>query len=307
MHLQSTGCSLKPLSGFKRRVLPIVSTKGGEGKSTKAANLAGFCADAGIKTLLIDGDHAQPTASSVFPLEYEAPCGLYELLTQTVDLSNPDNLISRSAVKNLDVIVSNDPRNFLPTAMLNAPDGRLRLRNALTHPVFQEYPIIIIDSQGSRSVMSEMIILASTGELLGVVKPVLPDVREFMRGTVALMEELLPFQAFGIQIPETRLLVNCMDYDSLSVGTLDNVKEIVKEKRYSLHPEKIHISLLNTCVYDLTVFRLGHARGIPVHRLEKRTNRVSDSAFSSMYKLACELFPEWKANFDALANAGDEE
>ncbi|WP_282677218.1 ParA family protein, partial [Serratia marcescens] len=38
------------------RVIPMVSTKGGEGKSTQSANLAGFLADAGKKTLLVDGD-----------------------------------------------------------------------------------------------------------------------------------------------------------------------------------------------------------------------------------------------------------
>ncbi|WP_256861208.1 nucleotide-binding protein, partial [Salmonella enterica] len=47
-------------------VLPVVSTKGGEGKSTKAGNIAGYTADAGLKTLLIDGDYNQPTASSIF-------------------------------------------------------------------------------------------------------------------------------------------------------------------------------------------------------------------------------------------------
>ena len=153
MHLQSIDY---PTLGVKPRIIPVVSTKGGEGKSTQSANLAGFLADAGIKTLLIDGDHAQPTASSIFPLEYEAPGGLYELLMQTVDLSNPDNLISRTSINNLDIIVSNDPRNFLPTAMLNAPDGRVRLRNALSHPLFNSYGVIIVDSQGSRSVMSEL-------------------------------------------------------------------------------------------------------------------------------------------------------
>ncbi len=61
------------------RIVPVVSTKGGEGKSTKAANIAGFTADAGLKTLFIDGDHSQPTASSIYALEYEAPYGLYEL------------------------------------------------------------------------------------------------------------------------------------------------------------------------------------------------------------------------------------
>ncbi|MDY0870281.1 AAA family ATPase, partial [Klebsiella aerogenes] len=78
------------------RIVPIISTKGGAGKSTKAGNIAGFCADAGLKTLLIDGDHSQPTASSLFKLEYEAPNGLFELLMQLTDLSRPDTIISRS-------------------------------------------------------------------------------------------------------------------------------------------------------------------------------------------------------------------
>ncbi len=57
--------------------------------------------------------------------------------------------------------------------------------------------------------MFELIILAATGEMIGMVKPVLPYVREFMRGTVALMEELIPYMAFGITLPSIHMLVNC--------------------------------------------------------------------------------------------------
>ncbi|STQ14892.1 Chromosome partitioning ATPase in PFGI-1-like cluster, ParA-like [Enterobacter cloacae] len=215
----------------KTKVVPVVSTKGGEGKSTQAANLGGFLADAGIKTLIIDGDHAQPTASSIYPLAYEAPCGLYELLMQTVDLSKAENIISRTTIDNLDVIVSNDPRNLLPTYMLNVPDGRVRLRNALSNQVFSQYDVILIDSQGSRSVMSELIILAATGEMIGMVKPVLPDVREFMRGTVALMEELIPYMAFGISLPRIHMLVNCMDYTLLAKTTVEQAEKHHSKRR----------------------------------------------------------------------------
>lgn len=131
----------------KPRVIPMVSTKGGEGKSTQSANLAGFLADAGKKTLLIDGDHSQPTASSIFSLEYEAPNGLYELLMKTVDLNHPEEIISRSVIPNLDIVVSNDPHDRLSSAMLHAPDGRMRLKNVLQHPLFNEYDVIIIDSK----------------------------------------------------------------------------------------------------------------------------------------------------------------
>ncbi|MFH3282656.1 ParA family protein [Enterobacter kobei] len=289
----------------KTKVVPVVSTKGGEGKSTQAANLAGFLADAGIKTLIIDGDHAQPTASSIYPLAYEAPCGLYELLMQTVDLSKAENIISRTTIDNLDVIVSNDPRNLLPTYMLNVPDGRVRLRNALSNQVFSQYDVILIDSQGSRSVMSELIILAATGEMIGMVKPVLPDVREFMRGTVALMEELIPYMAFGISLPRIHMLVNCMDYTLLAKTTVEQAENIIVSGDYSQHADKIVIDMLQTRIYDLDVYKQGHAAGQPVHRLEKKTSRKSDSAFDSMHGLACELFPEWVSLFDTLAKGGE--
>lgn len=290
----------------KKKVIPVVSTKGGEGKSTQTANLGGFLADAGLKVLIIDGDHAQPTASSIFPLSYEAPCGLYELLMQTVNLSVADNIISRTKIDNLHLIVSNDPRNLLPTYMLNVPDGRVRLRNALSSPLFDDYDVILIDSQGAKTVMSELIILASTGEMIGMVKPVLPDVREFMRGTVTLMEDLVPYSAFGIKLPAIRMLVNCMDYTNLAAETLKQAEQIIHDKAYSAQSEQIAISMLQTRIYDLTVYKQGHASGLPVHRLEKKTSRTSDSAFDSMHKLACELFPEWKNRFDVLAQTGDE-
>ncbi len=55
------------------KILPVISPKGGEGKSTFAAYLAGFLADAGLNTLLVDADYSQPTASSIFALEHESP------------------------------------------------------------------------------------------------------------------------------------------------------------------------------------------------------------------------------------------
>jgi hypothetical protein len=178
----------------------MVSTKGGEGKSTQSANLAGFLADAGKKTLLIDGDHSQPTASSIFSLEYEAPNGLYELLMKTVDLNHPEQIISRSVIPNLDIIVSNDPHDRLSSAMLHAPDGRMRLKNVLQHPLFNEYDVIVIDSKGAASVMLELILVASTEFAVGVIKPILPDTRKFLRGTLGLMEGLLPLTSYGIAL-----------------------------------------------------------------------------------------------------------
>ena len=287
-------------------ILPVVSTKGGEGKSTQSANLAGFLADAGLRTLLIDGDHAQPTASNIFPLTYEAPAGLFELLMRTADLSHPDNIISRTAIDGLDLIVSNDPHEQLKTAMLHAPDGRLRLRNVLQHPLFQSYDVIVVDSQGARSVMLEMIVLSATESVVGMVNPVLPDVREFIRGTVNVMENLLPYRELGIPLPKVRTLVNCMDYTALARQTLAELTDIINSGRYSKVLPEGAVTLLSTQIYDLNIYKPGHAAGQPVHRLEKASARRSDSALVTMHSLACELLPEWSEFFDVLLENGGE-
>ena len=51
------------------RIVAIASSKGGVGKTTTAANLGGFAADAGLRVLLLDLD-VQPTLSSYFALTY---------------------------------------------------------------------------------------------------------------------------------------------------------------------------------------------------------------------------------------------
>ncbi|WP_227160292.1 ParA family protein [Enterobacter cloacae] len=280
------------------QVISIISTKGGEGKSTHAANLAGICADAGLKTLLIDGDYAQPTASSYYSLRYEAPCGLYELLMQLVDLNQPSQLISKTAIDNLDLIISNDPHEQLKTAMMHAPDGRFRLRNVLQHPLFSQYDVVIIDSQGARSIMLELVLLATNCATLAMIKPVVPDVREFLRGTIPLMEGLMPYKGLGISLPPVKVLVNCMDYTLLARKALAALTNIIEEGSYS--SADISVTQLNTKIYDLDVYKFGHSLGQPAHRLEYETERRSLPAAQTMHNLACELFPQWRAKFDAV-------
>lgn len=60
------------------KVAAAVSTKGGPGKTTVGANLGAFCADAGVRTLLIDLDN-QPSLPSFYNLSHDAPGGAYQL------------------------------------------------------------------------------------------------------------------------------------------------------------------------------------------------------------------------------------
>jgi chromosome partitioning related protein ParA len=59
--------------------ITVVSTKGGVGKTTVAANLGGLLADLGYRVLLIDAD-VQPTLSSYYAIRFEARGGIFELL-----------------------------------------------------------------------------------------------------------------------------------------------------------------------------------------------------------------------------------
>lgn len=62
-------------------VLSMISTKGGAGKTTVAANLGGVLADAGLRVLLLDLD-SQPTLSSYYALRESQEAGSYELIAQ---------------------------------------------------------------------------------------------------------------------------------------------------------------------------------------------------------------------------------
>ncbi|EIX9082298.1 TPA: ParA family protein [Kluyvera cryocrescens] len=279
-------------------IVPVISPKGGEGKSTFAANIAGFSADAGLKTLLLDADWSQPTASSIYTLTEEAPYGISELLMQTV--SDPALTISRSSIPNLDVIYSNDPDELLPTAMLHAADGRIRLKNILQHPFFTSYDLIIIDSKGATGVMTELSILASSGNVLGVVKPILPDVREFIRGSLHMLTRLRTYENYGITLPGISILVNCFENTLLDREAMASLSHIISEKQYdrSVLGEREIFNLLETRIEALEIFKLGHVRAQPVHRLEYKTNRVGPAAATIIHSLACELFPQWKSQFD---------
>ncbi len=107
------------------KIAAVLSTKGGPGKTTVTASLGAFCADSGLRTLLIDLDN-QPSLSSFYALTHEAPGGAYELIANNE--TRRDQIISQTCIPNLSLIHSNDPFNQLGTLLLHAADGRLRLK-----------------------------------------------------------------------------------------------------------------------------------------------------------------------------------
>ena len=277
------------------RVVSVVSTKGGVGKTTVAANLGGLLADAGLRVLLLDLD-SQPTLSSYYALNYEAIAGAYELIA--LNQTDPAQIISTTEVVGLDLILSNDDQGRLSTLLLHAPDGRLRLRNLLDH-FRSSYDLLLIDTQGARSVLLEMAILASD-RALSPITPEMLAARELRRGTMKLMSELEPFRHLGITPPPLRLLLN--QVNSIRVDT----RMIILGLRETF-AEATNISVLDTVVPDRVAYLNAASLGLPVHRIETRWScgRRSPSALETMQALAIELFPEWRETISTMTRCAE--
>lgn len=269
--------------GLIMDVLSLISTKGGAGKTTVAANLGGLLADAGLRVLLLDLD-SQPTLSSYYALRDARGAGSYELIAQR--LTAPELVISTTLIPRLDLIVSNDRAGHINTLLLHAADGRLRLRNLL--PAFEDhYDVLIVDTQGARSVVVEMVILASDYALCPV-PPEMLAARELRRGTLGLFEELEPYRYLGIALPSVKLLLNQVN------ANRRDTRLIMQSLQASFQADP-HISVCATAIPDRVAYPNAASLGLPVHRVELTppSGRRSPCAAQVMRALAVELFPQW--------------
>ena len=275
------------------QVISVISTKGGVGKTTIAANLGGFAADAGLRVLLVDLD-VQPTLSSYFSLNQQAVGGIYELLAFNEQV--PEQVISRTAVHGLDLILSNDDKGQLNTLLLRAPDGRLRLRHLL--PSFApHYDLMLIDTQGARSVMLEMAVLASDLAL----SPVTPEIlaaRELRRGTLQLLDDITPYRHLGIAPPPLHLLIN-------RVHSVSSNARAIQQALHQLFRRQVGVSLLATSIPAIEAYPRAATLSQPVHRVEHRRphGRVAPAALETIKTLARELLPQWEDRFDGVTPA----
>lgn len=276
------------------KVLSLISTKGGAGKTTVAANIGGLLADSGLRVLLLDLD-SQPTLSSYFALCELREAGSYELISQR--LTAPEQVITTTVIQHLELIVSNDRAGHINTLLMQADDGRLRLRNLL--PAFQDrYDVLIVDTQGARSVVVEMAILASDCALCPV-PPEMLAARELRRGTLGLFEELEPYRYLGVALPSVKLLMN-------QVNTNRRDTRLIMESLKASFETDRHVSVCATVIPDRVAYLNAASLGLPVHRVDFAPPSGSHSpcAADVMHALAVELFPEWTDQLSSSTSSG---
>ena len=278
------------------KVVSIISTKGGVGKTTIAANLGGFAADAGLRVLLLDLD-VQPTLSSYFALPTRAEGGVYELLA--CNEHRAERVVSHTAIANLDLVLSNEERGQLNSLLLHAADGRLRLRNLL--PLFHaDYDLMLIDTQGARSVLLETAVLASEVAL----SPVTPEIlaaRELQRGTVQLIQDVAPFRHWGIPPPALNLLIN-------RVHPVSANARAIQQALRQVFSEAAGTTVLRTAIPAIEAYPRAAMQGLPVHRVErhKPRGRLAPTALETMRTLSCELFPQWASLFARVSGTAQD-
>ena len=261
-------------------VVCVVSTKGGVGKTTLTANLGGYLADLGQRVLLVDAD-PQPTLSTYYALVETAPAGLTDLIVQT----RTDSVFSRTAIEGLDLIYSDDPEGKLRDWILHDPAGRIRLKHVLNLPAFAAcYDIILIDTQGAVGPMQDAAV-AAADFLVSHIPPEILSAREFVRGTVAMIERLKPMHFFGAPIGALRGVIYRQD------RTVD-ARAIAEELRSEAFlPSKGAITVVETAVPASVAYRAAATLRLPVHRHDAARRGNGLSAADVMAALAAELFP----------------
>lgn len=266
-------------------IASVISTKGGVGKTTVTANFGGLLADSGYRVLFVDLD-SQPTLSSYYDLVQAAPGGIYELIA--LSDTHPNNIISKTNLPGLDVIVSNDYNSQLPQLLHSAPDGRYRLAHLLGKiKKEQNYDFVLIDTQGARSITLEMAVLASD-LAISPITPELLSAREFVRGTIGLLQDLDSLSQYtNFKVPPVKVLINRIDETADSKSIVLNLKEMLSEDEHG-------IAILNSTIKAGVAFRQAASAGVPVHRFEpkKPYGRKTPSALEQIESVVNEIWPD---------------
>jgi capsular exopolysaccharide synthesis family protein len=143
----------------ERLRLAVTSAAPGDGKSLISANLALSCAEAGMRTILIDGDTRRGALHKTFGLS--AKGGLTEYL---VGALHESQLVRDTGHANLDFI-SCGQRDRTSPERLASPKLK-----ALIDQLAQEYDVVIIDTPPLAAGIDAYAISAATGNVLMVLR-----------------------------------------------------------------------------------------------------------------------------------------
>lgn len=260
----------------------VVSTKGGVGKTTLAANLGAILADFGLRVLLIDTD-PQASLSKYFELKTEAELGLVEMIRDG-ELSSIK--VSETILPNLSIVLSNDKTGEIQQTLPQKIDRSARIKWALNNQyVADNFDVAIIDTQGATGPLQEAAAFACH-DLLSPISPDILSAREFQDGTTEMLNRLESGRAIGLVPGNMKALIYKMDQTK-------NAKAIAAEINQSYLDYKGRVQMLKSIIRSAKAYTEAATKRIPAHCHEVNSATKSDSAYLTMHHLVWELFPNF--------------
>ncbi len=264
-------------------VISVVSTKGGSGKTTTAANLGGLYAALGLKVLLIDAD-MQPSLTKYYPTQPLAS-GLNEVIARGGLIQDSD--ITPTLRENLYIVASNMDAS-VQAYLKDRGDSLLLLKRTVSQPIIRDqFDVVIIDTQGAKGELQRTAAMAAD-IMLSPLKPDMMNYSEFVTGTLDMLNSI---NVMADMVPSMKsaplsIYVNCME------RTVD-AREIDNHVRDQFRTRP-GVRLLDTKLPDSTVYKLARTAQVPVHEMEGTRRNGGPGAFELMHNLAHEILPHLK-------------
>ncbi len=266
----------------KAYVLSVISTKGGAGKTTLAANLGALLADLGWKVLLIDAD-VQPSLSRYFSITKRAPYGLTELVNKGGRIG--PMFVSTTSRDNLDLVVSDVSSDIVKTWLEGRDTYFTMKRVAATPFVTDTYNVLIIDTQGAVGRLQESASIAADA-MLSPINPTIMSAREFGEGTIAMLEDLSRNADMGHRPGILKALIYGTDRSRDCQLMADTIRQSFRNTH--------KVQVLNTVIPSCVAFRAAATNLIPAYEYELANRNKARPAYAALHELVWELFSNFR-------------
>jgi polysaccharide biosynthesis transport protein len=193
-------------------VLTISSPSPGDGKSLIASNLALSFAEAGYRTVLLDGDIRRGSLHHTFGVERRP--GLVDHLAGDASLT----AILRPATHALLTLIPCGSRRHLGPELL----GSARMRELMTH-LKSTYQVVIVDTPPLGAGIDPFVLATATGHLAIVLRAGETD-RQLAEAKLQILDRL-PVRLLGAILNDVRLKEGAYKYYRYSYGYVADVEE----------------------------------------------------------------------------------
>lgn len=137
--------------GKHAHIIAIANQKGGVGKTTTAINVGAALSEQGSRVLLIDLDPQGNASTGLGVATDDRQMTTYDLLVEGATL---DRVATATGVDNLWLCAATTDLSSTDMQLHGKDDRILRLRQALAHPLAEEFDYILIDCPPSLSLLT---------------------------------------------------------------------------------------------------------------------------------------------------------